>query len=141
MTQRLAWCTTDADLREVAAMMAQCDCGAIPVVDAQTQKAIGVVTDRDIVCRAVAAGQNPVGMKVEQVMTMPITAVAPGASLDECLARMEAAQVRRMLVVDDRGTLCGVVSQADIARAAPEGDTAALIKDVSKPTSHASSVQ
>jgi hypothetical protein len=45
-----------------------------------------------------------------------------------------------MLVVDDAGRLCGIVSQADIARSAPEHETAALVKDVSRPTSHASEV-
>jgi len=72
-------------------------------------------------------------------MTMPISAVSPEVSLELCLAEMERAQIRRMLVVDGRGMLCGVISQADIARAAPEHTTAELVRDVSKPTKHASS--
>jgi CBS domain-containing protein len=138
MTEQVASCTPGTDLQQVAMMMIKCDCGAIPVIDPKTQKAMGVVTDRDIVCRTVAEGQNPVGMKVDDVMTMPISAINPNASLEECLAEMERAQVRRMLVVDGRGALCGVVSQADIARAAPEHATAELVKDVSKPTERAS---
>jgi len=141
MTQQVASCAPDTDLREVAATMVKCDCGAIPVVDPQTRKAIGVVTDRDIVARAVAAGQNPIGMKVDEVMTMPITAVGPETSLEDCLAQMEESQVRRMLVVDDQGRLCGIVSQADIARSAPEHETAELVKDVSKPTGRASEIE
>lgn len=140
MTQQVASCTPETGLEEVAAMMVECDCGAIPVVDPQTRKAVGVVTDRDIVCRAVAKGQNPMGMKVDQVMTMPIATVGPDASLEDCLAEMERAQVRRMLVVDEQGLLCGVVAQADIARAAPEHQTAELVKDVSKPSEQASKV-
>ena len=141
MTQQVASCTPETGLEEVAAMMVDCDCGAIPVVDPQTRKAVGVVTDRDIVCRAVAKGQNPLGMKVDQVMSMPIAAVGPDASLEDCLAEMERVQVRRMLVVDEQGLLCGVVAQADIARAAPEHQTAELVKDVSKPSEQASQVQ
>ena len=141
MTQQVTSCAPDTDLREVAATMVKCDCGAIPVVDPQTRKAIGVVTDRDIVARAVAAGQNPIGMKVDEVMTMPITAVGPETSLEDCLAQMEESQVRRMLVVDDQGRLCGIVSQADIARSAPEHETAELVKDVSKPTGRASEIE
>lgn len=140
MSQQLTSCTPDADIQEVAAMMVKCDCGAIPVIDPQTQKAIGVITDRDIVCRAVAKGQNPIGMKVDEVMTMPITAVGPETSLEDCLARMEESQIRRMLVVDGQGTLCGIVSQADVARIASEHETAELVKDVSKPTGHASEI-
>jgi CBS domain-containing protein len=140
MSRQLTSCTPDAEIQEVAAMMVKCDCGAIPVIDPETKKAVGVVTDRDIVARAVAAGQNPVGMRVDEVMTMPITAVGPETSLEDCLARMEESQVRRMLVVDGGGRLCGVVSQADVARSAPERETAELVKDVSKPTSHASEI-
>ena len=70
MTRQLASCRPDADVQEVASLMVQCDCGAIPVVEPQSHKAIGVVTDRDIVCRAVAAGRNPVGMKAEQVIAL-----------------------------------------------------------------------
>jgi CBS domain-containing protein len=140
MTRQLASCRPDADVQEVASLMVQCDSGAIPVVEPQSHKAIGVVTDRDIVCRAVAAGRNPVGMKAEQVMTMPVNSVGPDASLEECLARMESAQVRRMLVVDDGGALCGVVSTAVIARAVPGRETAELVRDVSKPTDRASNV-
>jgi CBS domain-containing protein len=110
------------------------------VIDPRTQKAVGVVTDRDIVCRAVAKGRNPIGMKVDEVMTMPINVVSPAASLEDCLAKMEEAQVRRMLVVDEQGKLRGIVSQADIARAAPEHGTAQLVKDISKPTDHASRI-
>src|SRR5688572_11205912 len=99
MSQHVTFCTPDADIQDVAAMMVKCDCGAIPVIDPQTQKAIGIITDRDIVARAVAEGQNPIGMKVDEVMTMPITAVGPQTSLEDCLAQMEQSQIRRMLVV------------------------------------------
>ena len=99
------------------------------------------MTDRDIVCRAVAKGQNPIGMKVDQVMTLTIATIGPDASLEDCLAEMERAQVRRMLVVDEQGLLCGVVAQADILRAASEHETAELVKDVSKPSEQASKVQ
>lgn len=141
MTKQLVSCTPDTDLREVARMMAECDCGAIPVVEPESGKAIGIVTDRDIVCRSVAAGHNPIGQRAEEAMTMPIAAVKSDSSLEECLAEMESDRIRRMLVVDDQGKLCGIVSQADIARAAGEHETAELLKDVSKPIEHASKLQ
>ena len=141
MSRHLTSCMPDADVQEAAALMVKSDCGAIPVVDPQTQKAIGVITDRDIVARAVAVGQNPIGMKVDELMTMPITAVGPESSLEDCLAQMEESQIRRMLVVDGQGRLCGIVSQADIARTASEHQTAELAKDVSKATDHASEIE
>ena len=140
MTADVTCCTPADSLRDVAAQMIACDCGAIPIVDPQSGRAVGIVTDRDIVCRAVAQGQNPTKTKAGDVMTRPIAAVRPDASVEDCLAEMERAHVRRMLVVDDGGTLCGVVAQADIALKAPEHETAELVKDLSKPTGSASEV-
>ena len=137
MTNRLAYCTPDASLQEVAAMMASCDCGAIPVIDPASSKALGVITDRDIVCRAVATHKNPGAIQAQEVMSAPIAAVFPQSSLEECLSKMESAQIRRMLVIDNAGTLCGVVSQADIVRAVPEHQTAELLRDVSTPAARA----
>jgi CBS domain-containing protein len=134
MTNRLAYCTPQANLEEVAEMMVQNDCGAIPVIDLASSKALGIITDRDIVCRAIAAHKNPAGVTAEQVMSEPVATVQPQATLDECLAKMEAAQMRRMLVVDESGKLCGLVSQADIVRVLPEHEIAELLKDVSAPT-------
>jgi len=134
MTRNVASCAPNTVVEDAAALMVKSDCGALPVIDPQTRKAVGVITDRDIVARAVAERRNPLGMKVDELMTMPIMAVRPDTSLGKCLTEMEQAQVRRMLVLDDGGRLCGIVSQADIARSAPEHETAELVKDVSMPT-------
>ena len=140
MTESLVFCVPEKTLDEVARMMVECDCGAVPVVDPVTRKAVGIVTDRDIVCRAVAAGQDPVRVRAEDVMTMPITAVSPTDSVEACVAAMERAQVRRMPVLDDQGRLCGIISQADIARVVPPAETGHLVHDVSRPTDQASRV-
>jgi CBS domain-containing protein len=141
MTVHMAFCMPEKTVDEVAGMMVTCDCGAIPVVDPVTRKAVGIVTDRDIVCRAVAKGLDPARVRVEQIMTMPIVAVRPEDSLENCLTVMESSQVRRVPVVDAQGLLCGMVSQADIARVAPPPETGHLVHDISKPTDHASQVQ
>jgi CBS domain-containing protein len=141
MTESMAFCPPDKTLDEIARMMVACDCGAVPVVDPQTLKAIGIVTDRDIVCRVVATGLDPSRVRADDIMTMPITAVTPSASIERCVKEMERAQVRRMPVVDEQGRLCGIVSQADIARVAPAAQTGQLVHDVSRPTEHASQVQ
>jgi CBS domain-containing protein len=141
MTERMAFCMPEKTLEEVAQMMVACDCGAIPVVDPVNYKVVGIVTDRDIVCRTVARGVDPTRVRVEEVMTMPIVAARPDDPIDKCLAEMESAQVRRMPVVDEQGRLCGIISQADIARAGPASETGHLLHDVSRPTDHASQVQ
>ena len=61
----------DTPVADAARMMAERDCGQIPVVEGKTRKVVGVVTDRDIVCRAVAKNRNPLDLKIESVMSSP----------------------------------------------------------------------
>lgn len=70
MTPNPACCTPNTTLDQVAKMMIQHDCGEIPVVDVN-DRPIGVVTDRDIVCRVVAEGKNPMAHTVDQCMSHP----------------------------------------------------------------------
>ena len=132
MTPDPACCTRDTPLQEVARMMVRHDCGEIPVVEGQDRKkVVGVVTDRDIVCRAVAEGKSPADVKVEAVMTSPAITVTERAGSDEVTQTMESHQIRRVPVVDQNGTLCGMVAQADIARRLPRQETGELVRDVS----------
>jgi len=62
MTMEPSYCVPNTDLQEIAAMMVAEDCGEIPVCESGTKKPIGVVTDRDIVCRTVAKGLNPLSL-------------------------------------------------------------------------------
>jgi CBS domain-containing protein len=133
MTENPACCGPDSSIMEAARKMAECDCGEIPVVDRNRQP-VGVITDRDIACRAVAAGKDPQGTKVREVMSSPVVTVTPDASIEECCKTMEQNKVRRVPVVDGGGGCCGIISQADIARSAPEHETAEVVKDVSQPS-------
>jgi CBS domain-containing protein len=132
MTKNPACCFSTTSLADVAKMMAEHDCGCIPVVDSHdTKKPIGMVTDRDITIRAVAHGKNPLTMVVGEVMTDNPVSVPDDASFDEVCSAMETAQIRRILVVDKNGGCVGIVAQADIATKAGEHETAVLVKDVS----------
>lgn len=131
MAHEPACCTRETSLREVAAMMVDHDCGVIPVVEShEDQRLVGVITDRDIVCRAVAAGKNPLEMNAGECMTDTVVAVAPDASLEECARIMEEHKIRRVPVIDGFGRCCGVVSQADLARHAPQGVTAEMVREI-----------
>ena len=132
MTAKPACCSPDTRLQEVAHLMVAHDCGEIPVVDG-AGKPLGVITDRDIVVRTVAQGQNPLDRTAREGMTTPCYTVSEDASLDDCTDMMEKHQVRRMLVVNGSGSICGIVAQADVALNAGKKDTAELVKDVSKP--------
>lgn len=139
MTRDPACCTPDTNLQAVARLMVECDCGEIPVVEnRQSMKPVGVVTDRDICCRTVAEGKNPLGMTAGDCMSSPCVTVTPEMSVEECCRVMEENQIRRVPVVDERGACCGIVAQADIARHAPEQEAAEVVKVVSRAAGSAS---
>jgi CBS domain-containing protein len=130
MTADPQCCTAETPLNEVAKLMVECDCGEIPVVEGS--KLIGVITDRDIVCRVVAKGQNPSAMTAKDAMTQPVISVTEDCSLEEVLAKMEEHQVRRLPVVDGSGCVCGIVSQADVALAGKDSDVGEMVREVSR---------
>ena len=132
MTKNPAHCFDTTSLVDVAKMMAECDCGSIPVVDGpDTKKPIGTITDRDITIRTIAHSKNPLTMVAGEVMTTNPVTVREDATFEEACEAMENAQIRRILVVDKDGACCGIVAQADIALKAGERETAELVKDVS----------
>jgi CBS domain-containing protein len=134
MTSNPACCTPDTPLRDVARAMVEHDCGEIPVTRSDTDRTlVGVVTDRDIVCRLVAEGRNPLEATAESCMSSPVVAVRESTPVEECARIMEESQIRRVPVVNGGGMCCGIVSQADIAMHASRKITADLVKDVSQP--------
>ena len=112
MTKSVRTATHEMSLRDVAAMMRDGDMGAVPVVD--EGKLIGIVTDRDIVVRAVAESKTadtPIG----EVMTTELFTVAPDDFVFEAIRLMGDKQVRRIPVVSEDGSLAGIIAMADIA--------------------------
>ena len=133
MTKNPTCCTPDTGLQEVAKMMVNCDCGCIPVVDAKDSKMpVGMITDRDITCRVVAQGKNPLDLTARDAMTSTVLSVTADTSLDECLTMMEEGKVRRIAVVDEKGAVCGMLAQADIATNAGDRATAEVVQEVSR---------
>jgi CBS domain-containing protein len=131
MTRNPTVCTEDSTLQEVARTMVGCDCGAVPVV--RDNALSGMVTDRDMVVRAIAEGKNPASMKAREVMTAPVVSVREDATLEECTDLMEGNKIRRMPVVNATGAVIGIVAQADVARHASKKDAGELVRDVSAP--------
>jgi len=133
MSPDLACCFPDASLIDVARLMVAHDCGEIPVLDPETKAPIGVVTDRDIVCRTIAERKNPLDLHASDCMSAPVITVTPDMPLDRCCALFEEHMIRRAPVVDDRGRCCGVVSQADVATKASPDLSAEMLHQVSQP--------
>jgi len=137
MTPNPASCTPDTTLDQVAKLMVSNDCGEIPVVDI-SDHLIGVITDRDIVCRVVADGKNPIGHVVERYMSQPVVTVRTDAPLEEVVSTMEKHQIRRVPVVDERGLCAGIIAQADVAWEGREHQVAELVREVSRETARES---
>ncbi len=112
MTKNVRTATREASLREVAAMMREGDMGAVPIVDGE--KLVGIVTDRDMVVRAVAAGSGP-DSPVSGAMTTELSTVKPDDFVFEAVRLMGDKQVRRIPVVNENGSLAGIIAMADVA--------------------------
>ena len=131
MTDRPRCVTPETPVSEAARLMASEDVGALPVLDGE--QLAGIVTDRDIVVRAVAKEKDPKGMPVRDVASREVATIGPDDSLSDALEVMARAQVRRIPVVDEGNRLVGILSQADVALQAKEKDVGELVEEISKP--------
>jgi len=120
----------DASVVDAAQRMAQGDFGAMPACGPDG-RLVGMITDRDIALRVVAAGKDPNTVKVDEVIDHTET-VTIGAddSIDEAIRTMRDHNVRRLPVIDGQQVI-GMVSQADIARVAPERPIGELVGAIS----------
>ena len=135
MTANPVCCTPDTPLPAVAKLMVDNDCGEIPVVEnKESNIPVGVVTDRDIVCRTVAKDKNPLELTAGDCMSTSIVTVTPDTPVEECCRIMEEKQIRRVPVVDSDGACCGIVALADLAREAKSGVAGEVVKEVSEPS-------
>ncbi|MBV9211786.1 MAG: CBS domain-containing protein [Acidobacteria bacterium] len=138
MTRDIAVATRDTSLQEVARMMREEDTGIIPVVERDdapalttdmkvenapriggrvhsNAKLVGLITDRDIVIRAVAEGKDDKTTRAEEVMTTELHSAHPNDRVIEVIRKMGDKQVRRIPVVSESGHLRGIISMADVA--------------------------
>ncbi len=134
MTTEPASCTQGTSLADIARLMREYDCGAIPVLDDEkSRRPIGVVTDRDIVVRLVADDRDPTTATASDCMTTPAYMITDEASLADACHLMETRKVRRVVVVDSNGQLCGMVALADVALSGLASSTVDVVKEVSEP--------
>jgi CBS domain-containing protein len=124
MTSDVHLASPDQTIREAARMMAECDCGALPV--REDDRLVGMITDRDIAVRAVAAGKSP-DTRVRDIMSREVLYCYEEEELEDVVNNMADIQVRRLPVLDGKKRLVGIVSLCDIAMAdGPEASGQAL---------------
>ena len=113
MTRDVQLASPKQTVQEAARLMADLDVGAIPVAD--DDRLVGMLTDRDICVRAVAAGKNPKQCKVSEVMSAEVKYVFEDETTEDLARNMSTLQVRRMPVLDRDKRLVGIVSLGDLA--------------------------
>jgi len=114
MTKKPATCTPYQYIYDAVQMMANEDCGVIPIVD-ENGKCIGIVTDRDICLEVILNRQDPQSTPLTKVMTQDILTCHEEETISDAVHKMEAKKVRRLPVVDDDGCCIGILTQGDIA--------------------------
>lgn len=113
MTSDVTVLAPDSDLQKAARLMRDEDIGAIPICNGK--KLVGMITDRDIVIRALAEGKSPNEVKVSEIMTDQIMWCFEDQTVGEVLQQMGDRQIRRIPVITRNMDLCGVVSLGDLA--------------------------
>lgn len=133
MTADPATLGPDATLGEAATLMKQEDCGSIPIVE--DGRLVGIVTDRDIVIRAIAAGKDPRSTRVSEVMSADPVTIRSDDDAKEAERLMADRQIRRLPVCDD-GKLAGILVIGQLARRErDEEKVGETLKEISEPKS------
>ena len=125
--------TPETPVQEAARLMQSEDTGVLPVVEsAQSRRLVGVVTDRDLALRVVAEGKT--SASVRDAMSSGVKTAKPDDNVKDVMDLMAKEQVRRIPIVDDAGTVVGIVSQADVVLEARNDKKAEqTIEAISKP--------
>jgi len=136
MTRNPITCPSSGTVQVAALIMSEEDVGIVPVVDAQTNRLVGVVTDRDLCLDVVAAGRNPKETKIANSLhAQPVICFADD-DIEECLEQMKLHQVRRVPIVDEDGRCVGIISQKDLALVLKEPQKLIeTVKEISKSAS------
>jgi len=134
MTEHVMTIRPDASIFDIARLMRDEDIGAIPVVE--KEKLIGIVTDRDIVVRAIADSQLSHHIDARSVMSHRLLYCFADQNVEDVLENMGEMQVRRMPVVDRDKRLVGVVSIGDLSGKAPLAKAGDSLNRISWPASH-----
>jgi CBS domain-containing protein len=103
----------DESVRAVTGRMAKADVGTV-VVLGEAKRPVGILTDRDVVLRCVAEKRDPDFTEVGAVMTTPATCVHESTPIEAALSRMAGAHVRRVVVVDEKEHLVGILALDDV---------------------------
>jgi CBS domain-containing protein len=129
MHKGVEWVSPDTPVTAIAKKMLEQDIGAIPV--GENDRLIGMVTDRDITCRAVANGRDVSSLTARDVMTEGIVWCRDSDEVNDAAQIMQTKQVRRLPVIDKNKRMVGMLSLGDVSHVASQRTAAAVARGVS----------
>ena len=134
MTKNPVCCLPDDMVAKAAQLMQSENIGSIPVIEnEQTQKLVGIVTDRDLALKIIAKGQDAKSTKVEAVMTRQVVTCQAEDDIAKALDAMAEHQLRRIPIVDNDNRIVGIIAQADVATRMNQPEkTAEMVKEISQ---------
>jgi CBS domain-containing protein len=130
MHKGVDWVSPDTPVSELANLMREHDIGAIPI--GENDQLIGMVTDRDIVCKGLAQdGFDVRRAMARDVMTVGIHCCRDDDDLDKAVRHMEALKIRRLPVINKNRRMVGILSLGDVGQSAPGDLLSACVRSVS----------
>ena len=134
MTKNPVCCLPNDSVAKAAELMKSENIGSIPVIEnKQSQKLVGIVTDRDLALKIVAERRDPKTTKVEAVMTHKVVTCRADDDLQKALVAMAKHQLRRIPVLDNDNKILGIIAQADVATRVDQPEkTAEMVKEISQ---------
>ena len=117
MHKGVEWRSPDTPVSEIARLMREQDVGAVPI--GENDRLVGMVTDRDIVCRSCTNGRDPDMVKAREVMTSGIIYCVEDEEVSDAVHLMEDKKIRRLPVLNAKKRMVGMLTLGDVAHAAP----------------------
>ena len=133
MTRDVTICSPQTVIRDVADKLDEDSVGSLPVVE--NGRLVGIITDRDIVCRVLAEGRDSRTTFASDGMSNDVITCTPDESVVEAIHKMAEHQIRRIPVCDTNGRLRGIIAMADVAlEAENDHEIAQALEQISRPT-------
>jgi CBS domain-containing protein len=118
MTRRALWITPDISLIEAAKQMRDENIGCLPI--GENDRLVGMITDRDLTCRAVAEGADPAKTTARDVMTRGVSYCFEDDDINEAVHLMEEKRIHHIPVLNSQKRMVGILALSDLALKAPQ---------------------
>jgi CBS domain-containing protein len=133
MSRNPVCCLPSDSAQRVARIMCDQNVGAVPVVmDRDSRKLVGMITDRDLCCSVIADGLDPKSTSIEKFMTLNPVTCRDAENIENCERLMQEHQIRRMPIVDGNDRVIGIVAQADLALKEKPERVSKTVAEISK---------